>query len=139
MEEEETATTELKLPMIFPYTKDEFYIRKSYPKYYKHILSYFEREGQQKVHYITISGTPGIGKSVFYMYVFKRMRKEFSDKIFITASFDQRTLRTAKLFLPDNEEPEELSSEQLHMIRSILPQFIYMMLHLLKFLIMTQK
>ncbi|KAK1937855.1 hypothetical protein P3T76_009592 [Phytophthora citrophthora] len=49
-----------------PYTLPNYYVRKCYSEYYTLILKTLE-----KYCYITLTGTPGIGKSMFYAYVFQ--------------------------------------------------------------------
>lgn len=62
------------------------YVRECYPTYYEKIQAKFA-ETKHKKSMITVTGTPGIGKSIFYLYYFERYRTENPDKKVLTASF----------------------------------------------------
>lgn len=74
-----------KLPMTDPLGQDNFFVRSCYPVYYDIIMECF-RSG--KYDFISVTGSPGIGKSVFYIYFFKRFYEEQTDTAVITAAFD---------------------------------------------------
>lgn len=86
------------LPMSFPFTSDKIYVRECYHVYYDLILQCL---ADDKIWFISITGTPGIGKSVFYLYFFEKYRAENSDTIIILASFDKdRKLKECKEYPP---------------------------------------
>jgi Cdc6-like AAA superfamily ATPase len=69
-EEEELAPKE-NLPMVFPFEYKHYYVRKCYKSLYKLIIVALFADSLPKT-YITVTGTPGVGKSVIYNYVFRR-------------------------------------------------------------------
>jgi hypothetical protein len=51
--------------------------------------------------YISLTGTPGIGKSIFYLYFFQRYRREYTNATIVTASFGKaRKLLKCVVFEP---------------------------------------
>jgi len=89
--------------MSFAYTKKEFYVRESYETYYDTIRNLWQGTGPVDLekNYITVTGTPGIGKSIFYIYFFQRWRKEFPQQTIVTAAFNNRLkLEECKVFKP---------------------------------------
>ncbi|KAJ3270982.1 hypothetical protein HDV01_007132, partial [Terramyces sp. JEL0728] len=90
------------LPMSYEFEGESFYVRDCYDKYYQDIIKILQRK-----KYISLTGTPGIGKSVFYIYFFQRYRKENPDITIVTASFNKkRQMKKCMVFKP-NIEPEE--------------------------------
>jgi hypothetical protein len=62
----------------------------------------FHLLGKLDYLYISVTGTPGIGKSIFYLYFLNRYRFENPGKSVITASLDKdRKLQDCKLFRPN--------------------------------------
>jgi hypothetical protein len=95
---------EHQLPMTINYKKDKFYVRECYPKYYDFITSALNRKD-----YISLTGTPGIGKSIFYIYFFQRYRRENPNQTVVTAAFTgNRTLKKCAVFQPNNQEGVEM-------------------------------
>ncbi|KAH9152498.1 hypothetical protein LEN26_003700, partial [Aphanomyces euteiches] len=85
------------LPTAFEYLAEEYYVRKAYSSYYDRVL-----ELLQTYKYISVTGTPGIGKSIFYDYFFSRYRNEHPEAIIVTASFNKdRQLKDCVVFSPD--------------------------------------
>ena len=73
-----------------------FYIRRCYPSYYDMIL-----ECLQNYDVVTLTGSPGIGKSVFYNYMFNRYREEHPNQYIVVASFgERRNLLLCRIFTP---------------------------------------
>ena len=70
------------LPHTYPLVRPDFFIRPCYLELYDIIVSQLK-----KGYKVTVSGTPGIGKSVFYIYFFHRYRAANPDEIIVTASF----------------------------------------------------
>ncbi|KAI3661191.1 hypothetical protein MP638_005628 [Amoeboaphelidium occidentale] len=95
-EEEELAPKE-NLPMVFPFEYKHYYVRKCYKSLYKLIIDALSADSLPKT-YITVTGTPGVGKSVFYNYVFRRLREADPEKVIIVATFDKRQLQEAYIF-----------------------------------------
>ncbi|EEY58122.1 uncharacterized protein PITG_00735 [Phytophthora infestans T30-4] len=74
------------LPMQYPCERSEFYVRECYPRYYGLVLhELFTRDKRC----VTVTGSPGTGKSVFYGYFFNHFTREEQYRGFtiITASF----------------------------------------------------
>lgn len=78
------------IPMTHEYHGDRFYIRECYDEYYECILNILD-SGRRVV---TLTGTPGIGKSMFYYYFFERFRNEFSNMTVVTAAFNVHSMLT---------------------------------------------
>ena len=73
------------LPMVFPLQEQStYYVRDCYEDYY---LLYEKKLAGSKELYMMLTGTPGIGKSVFYMYFFDRYKQEHPDENIVLASF----------------------------------------------------
>jgi hypothetical protein len=88
------------VPQSFIYTGDTIYIRECYPAYYDKIKETFL--GKPEYYFISVTGTPGIGKSMFYLYFIKRYLSENPGKSVITASFDRdRKLKDCRLIRPN--------------------------------------
>jgi hypothetical protein len=99
--EENVMTVPDGAPQEFTYTRDTFYIRSCYHAYYDKIM---DRLFGKSYHYyfISVTGTPGIGKSMFYLYFLKRYLLENPGKSVVTASFDKdRVLQDCRLFRPN--------------------------------------
>jgi hypothetical protein len=79
-----TITPPEGVPQSCPFVGSSIYVRECYDKYYKMILELLERK-----QYISVTGTPGIGKSAFYLYFFQRYRQEHQDDAVLTASFSK--------------------------------------------------
>jgi hypothetical protein len=87
--------------MAFEYSGSEFFVRECYPVYYGQIQELLFSRGMK---YISVTGTPGIGKSVFYLYVFNRVRTDYPDKTIVTASFSKTSkLKECVVFYPDGK------------------------------------
>ena len=75
------------LPMSEEYHEPFMFVRDCFPEYYGYVKQIFE--SSPGIKYISISGTPGIGKSMFYNWFFNKYRSEHPDKIIVCASFDR--------------------------------------------------
>ena len=74
----------LKFRYPIPLTKrTQLYIRSAYKKIYELGVT---RQDATRRKYVTVTGTPGIGKSAFLYYVFWRMVKEKKRVFFVTSS-----------------------------------------------------
>ena len=72
-------------PLSCPYIGQKFYVRECYGVYYELLMACLNSE-----HYdlLTVMGTPGTGKSLFYIYVFNRFRRENPSVTIVVATFD---------------------------------------------------
>ena len=61
-----------------------YLVRDCYPEYYTLLM---ERLVVDTMRYVMLTGTPGIGKSIFYMYFFDRYRREHSSENIVLAAF----------------------------------------------------
>ena len=96
------------IPMAFEYENPLYFVRECYPLYYDQIRELLDF---RRMKYISVTGTPGTGKSIFYLYVFNRFRKEYPDKTIVTASFTKgRDLKECVVFYP-GEEGKTLSEQ----------------------------
>jgi hypothetical protein len=85
--------------MSFEYLENTFY---GYEEYYNHIMTILLNP---KMKYVSLTGTPGIGKSIFYLYFFQRFKKQFPSSCIVTASFaKQRELEKCLVFEPGSIE-----------------------------------
>jgi hypothetical protein len=109
------------LPMTNLLRRKKFFVRACYEKYYTEIMDLL---GDEDRSYITVTGTPGIGKSVFYLYFFKRYRRGNPDKTIVTAAFSrERIPKSWKVFYPTGEVKE--SEEFNHRIIPSIKDAIY--------------
>ena len=98
-EASDVVDTPKELPQCFPCHLEQFYIRDCYPDYYDYVVESIQ-EGKR---YIVVTGTPGIGKSVFYLYFFLKY-KEGCDKKIVVASYSKtRKLKECKIWDPDSK------------------------------------
>jgi hypothetical protein len=97
-----------ELPMSYPYEETQFYVRKCYPEYYLLIVDLLHGTSTSiKMKWITVTGTPGIGKSIFYLYVFNRIREQ-GEKTIVTASFNETSrLKKCLVFNPGEDHAIE--------------------------------
>ncbi|OWY91884.1 hypothetical protein PHMEG_00039342 [Phytophthora megakarya] len=72
--------------MEIGYQHPEFYVRKCYPQYYDSVLSLLDG----KADVVTVTGTPGIGTSLFFAYFFQRYRAQYKEAAIITACFNRK-------------------------------------------------
>jgi hypothetical protein len=83
----------------FEFEGDKIYVRDCYPRYYDMLISLLE---DKTVERISVTGTPGIGKSTFYLYFLTRYHKEYAGKLISLASFSHsRTMESCKILKPD--------------------------------------
>ncbi|KAE8899099.1 hypothetical protein PF011_g15490 [Phytophthora fragariae] len=72
------------LPFAYQYRGGKFfYVRKCYERYYELVKKMLD--GGKP--WVTVTGTPGIGKSVFYAYFFNRLREREPNTWIIAISF----------------------------------------------------
>jgi hypothetical protein len=72
------------VPQSNEFAGTKIFVRECYPEYYNLLQAELE-----EYRWISVTGTPGIGKSLFYLYTFKRYREENRDKRVLTASFSK--------------------------------------------------
>ena len=101
---EGVETVQYQLPMSYEFLESKFYVRNCYEEYYNHIMNLLMNP---RMKYISLTGTPGIGKSIFYLYFFQRFRNENNVSI-VTASFGKdRKLLKCLVFEPGKVEGVE--------------------------------
>ena len=98
----EVQSVQYQLPMPYEFLESTFYVRDCYPKYYDLVKDLL---ANPRTDYISLTGTPGIGKSIFYVYFFQRYRKANPNVTIVTASFSKnRKLKKCLVFAPDARE-----------------------------------
>ena len=108
-------TVECVLPMANRYTRKEFYVRPCYAEYYDLIVTLLENTMQWKESkdQIIVTGTPGIGKSIFYIYFFQRWRRENPSSTVVVASFyDDRSPPKCFVFNPTDRKGVKINFSQ---------------------------
>jgi hypothetical protein len=80
------------VPMQFRYRRTSIYVRHCYPIYYGILWNDLFIDQMDSV---LITGTPGIGKSIFYVYVLEMMKLHLKDKVIVLASFSKQSLLTS--------------------------------------------
>ncbi|KAI3640633.1 hypothetical protein MIR68_001511 [Amoeboaphelidium protococcarum] len=75
---------QLQLPQSNKAAVSKYYIRNCYDEYYEYLILTLDK----KKFITTVSGTPGIGKSVFYAHFFQKYRESNPFKQIVTAAFD---------------------------------------------------
>jgi hypothetical protein len=94
-----------QLPMSYEFLESKFYVRNCYEEYYQLVMKLLLNP---RMDYISLTGTPGIGKSIFYLYFFQRFRNEYPDATIVTASFiKERELKKCVVFEPGMVEGVE--------------------------------
>ncbi|KAI3658727.1 hypothetical protein MP638_004596 [Amoeboaphelidium occidentale] len=94
------------LPQTYRFKGSSIYRRDCFEAYYNYITSAL-KEGNDIV---TLTGSPGIGKSIFYLYFFQRYRVEFPDRTIVAASFtDTRLMKRCVVFKPGSADGEEVT------------------------------
>ena len=95
---EGVESVQYQLPMSYEFLESKFYVRNCYEEYYNHIMKLLLNP---RMKYISLTGTPGIGKSIFYLYFFQRYRRENPNVTIVTASFGKdRELLKCLVFEP---------------------------------------
>jgi hypothetical protein len=94
------------IPMQFPYKKTNIYIRDCYPNYFD--ILWKDLFVDDQMDSVLITGTPGIGKSVFYIYVLEMMKLRLKDTVFVLASFSKHSCLKSCVILEHGKEAVEL-------------------------------
>ena len=71
--DKELESTQHQLPLTHPYCRDTFYVRPCYRDIYAKIRDMVDTDAIGFC--VTVTGTPGIGKSLFYNYVFNNAQQ----------------------------------------------------------------
>jgi len=71
------------VPQSHAYEGDRIYIRDCYAEYYGRTMVEMATRP-----FFTVTGTLGVGKSMFYLYFFQRYREEHPDRKVFTVAFD---------------------------------------------------
>jgi hypothetical protein len=102
---EGVETVQYQLPMSYEFLETKFYVRNCYDEYYQLIKNLLLNP---RMKYISLTGTPGIGKSIFYLYFFQRYRAENPNATIVTASFEKdRKLKECLVFEPESSQGDE--------------------------------
>jgi hypothetical protein len=88
-------------PLTYSYCASKFYIRECYRVYYDLMMECLE-SGQYDL--LTLCGSPGSGKSMFYLYTFHRYRYEHPSATIVTAAFhDDCSMGTCRVYEPGKD------------------------------------
>jgi hypothetical protein len=89
------------IPMANLINMNHFYVRPCYPYYNKWMLQLLNRDIK---YIVTLTGTPGIGKSVFYIYVATRFAQAYPDwEVVATSCSTSGTAEMCRLLKWDTE------------------------------------
>lgn len=81
-----------------PSSLSSLFIRDCYPTFYRMLIELLNTPAT----YFTLTGTPDIGKSVFYLYFFGRFKQDFPKARIVLASFyDGRIFKECKVWNPN--------------------------------------
>jgi hypothetical protein len=84
------------VPQAVNFAGENIYVRKCYPEYYKLLL---DKLNKKHIKMLSITGTPGIGKSAFYLYFQTRYRRDNPEnKIALVSFAKDRTIMTCKVW-----------------------------------------
>ncbi|KAK1941314.1 hypothetical protein P3T76_007180 [Phytophthora citrophthora] len=107
----------LKEPPSIPFANNYdlgqyYYVWKCYDEYYTLVKNMLD----DKKRFITVTGTPGIGKSIFYAYFFQRFREEMkklgrNDTWIIAAAYNGGEILRALAFKDHNDKGVRLRKE----------------------------
>jgi hypothetical protein len=73
-------------PLSLGFDGPQFYIRECYPVYYDLIFACLN---SGEYEFLSVVGTPGAGKSLFYLYVVRRYQTEHPEDTVVAAAFDK--------------------------------------------------
>ncbi|KAG7376573.1 hypothetical protein PHYPSEUDO_013126 [Phytophthora pseudosyringae] len=115
----ESGSSGTTLPTEQAYDEPVFYVRECYPVYYEMILRLLKltRNQIKRVEAVTVSGTPGIGKSIFFAYFFTRYCYENETATIVTASFNKDSEMTQVVVWKDGELVDKAKMDKSLMIR----------------------
>ncbi|KAL4087906.1 hypothetical protein PRIC1_012337 [Phytophthora ramorum] len=100
--EERTQVFPKGLPVENVYELPKFFVRRCYPQYYRLILDLF-----RTLHIVTVTGTPGIGKSIFYGYFFEHYKSTHPNTTIIAASFTKKSVMKKVVVFREDGTVEE--------------------------------
>ncbi|KAL3669164.1 hypothetical protein V7S43_005548 [Phytophthora oleae] len=115
-EEERTRVFPRELPLQFSYARPRYYVRRCYSEYYSLILEMLET-----YDIVTVTGTPGIGKSIFYAYFYQRYKEDEEDEenkenrrktTIIAASFTKASGMGEVVAFQDGKQTEPSDDEE---------------------------
>ncbi|KAL3663422.1 hypothetical protein V7S43_011827 [Phytophthora oleae] len=92
------------VPLADKYEGGEFFfVRECYAEYYSKVEALLVEE---KKSCVTVTGTPGIGKSIFYAFFVDRFRKTHADWTIVASTYNKNTkIKKLALFEP-GKQPE---------------------------------
>jgi hypothetical protein len=93
------------IPMQFPYENMNIYVRDCYPQYFDMLWNdlFVDQKGS-----VLITGTPGIGKSIFYIYVLEKMKEKRKDTVIVLASFTKLSKLISCVIMAPGQLPVSL-------------------------------
>ncbi len=94
------------IPMQFRYKKANIYIRDCYPHYFDNLWNDLFVHQKDSV---LITGTPGIGKSIFYIYVLEMMKKKMKGSVIVLSSFTKQSQVKTCVILRPGQLPARLA------------------------------
>ncbi|TMW69638.1 hypothetical protein Poli38472_001794 [Pythium oligandrum] len=83
-----------KVPLLYPYAGQYYYVRHCYDEYYR-LVEELVLVSKKKL--VTVTGTPGIGKSVFYASFYDRFREAHPTTWIIAASYGNQRMEMATI------------------------------------------
>jgi len=97
------------IPMQFPFENRNINIRDCYSYYFDILWNdlFVNQKGS-----VLITGTPGIGKSIFYIYVLEKMKALLRDNIIVLASFTKQSKLISCMILAPGQLPVMLGKGQ---------------------------
>ncbi|TMW60626.1 hypothetical protein Poli38472_000668 [Pythium oligandrum] len=105
------------IPFQYDYEVDTFYVRPCYARYYEYITNKFAETGYTRKRGVTVTGTPGIGKSMFMAYFFLRYRFEHQHEnpTIIMTSYNTSSILEEIVLWKDGLKSEEFYYDLPHL------------------------
>lgn len=74
------------IPQAYDFEGEKIFVRRCYRDYYRHVM---ERLTDTRVKMLSVTGTPGIGKSAFYLYFLQRYQRENPTHTIVAAAWNK--------------------------------------------------
>ena len=86
-------------PIYPPYPRGRLFERECFEKYFHQLIELLESKSS-----VTVSGSVGCGKSVFYLYCFERLRREYPARTIVATCWNfQNPKAPSYVFLPGHK------------------------------------